>query len=142
MPKALEKIWIGLDWGTHSSKWWYEAEEEPGKLLPTTKAPAVIDSTIHRSGQKLSLIRERTRVKSDCQDSRLKRLLLSDPQGADYWDAVREGIGISLGDAATLSLGTLLGDVVRDLGSRNDAISPDKTTVEIRYSLPNWISPD
>jgi hypothetical protein len=140
MPKALERIWIGLDWGTHSSKWWYEAAEEPGKLLPPTKAQAVIDSTIHRSGQKLSLVKEREIPKSECQDPRLKRRLLDDPLGADYWGAIREGIGISLGEAATLSLGVLLGDVVRDLASRDYVIVPDKTAVEIRYSLPNWIS--
>jgi hypothetical protein len=140
MPEALKRVWIGLDWGTHSSKWWYEAEEEGGKLLPAIKAPAVIDSTIHRSGQKLSLARERELLKSECQDARLKRRLLDDPLGADYWGAIREGIGISLGEAATLSLGVLLGDVVRDIGSKNYAILSGKTAIEIRYSLPNWIS--
>ena len=139
MPKALSRISIGLDWGTHSSKWWYEAEEEIGKLLPATKAPAVIDSTIHRSGAKLSLGREREIRKSECADSRLKRRLLDDPLGADYWGAIREGIGISLGEAATLSLGVLLGDVACDLRSRDYAIVPGETAVEIRYSLPNWI---
>src|SRR5260370_37057139 len=142
MTKSLEKVWIGLDWGTHSSKWWYTAEEKPGKFFESTKTETVIDSTIHKTGRKLRLEREKSRVKSDCQDARLKRFLLNDPQGANYWEAAREGIEISLAEAASLSLAVLLGDVIASLAERNYSIVQGKTNVEIRFSLPNWISAD
>jgi len=65
-------------------------------LVPRTPG-AVVDSTIYRTGQTLRLVRERTVLDSEVQDSRVKRFLLQDPQGASFWDAPREGIGISLG---------------------------------------------
>ncbi len=109
-------------------------------LAPRTPG-AVVDSTIYRTGQTLRLVRERTVLDSEIQDSRVKRFLLQDPQGASFWDAPREGIGISLGDAATLSLAVLLGDAVSRL-EKQDLRIDQGTKVSIVYSLPNWISSD
>ena len=73
--------------------------------------------------------------------TRLKRLLLKDPQGASYWDAIRDGIGISLGEAALLTLGCLLGGVASHVATENLELTPS-TEVHLRFSLPNWIGSD
>jgi hypothetical protein len=101
LASIVRKLWVGLDWGTHSSKWWYNFENADGVVGQSSRAEAVVDSTIHRSGDRLRMLRERTRTQSEVQDARLKRLLLKDPQGASYWEAVRDGIRVSLGEAVT-----------------------------------------
>ena len=141
MAKPLKEVCIGLDWGTHSSKWWFAAIEDSGRLLSPKTPGAVLDSTIYRTGETLKLVRERTVSDSEIQDPRVKRFLLQDPQGASFWDAPREGIGISLGDAATLSLSVLLGDAVSRLKKQELQIGRE-TKVSIVYSLPNWIGSD
>jgi hypothetical protein len=101
----------------------------------------VVDSTIQRTGGRLKVSREGARQVSDIQDARLKRLLLKDPQGASYWDAIREGIGISLGDASGFVLSVLLADVL-DHTHKTGLLITDQTSIILRYSLPNWIGPD
>ncbi len=60
MGQPLRKLWIGLDWGTHSSKWWYTAEGEAGNPIEGASIYPVIDSTVYRTGDRLKLVRERT----------------------------------------------------------------------------------
>ena len=133
------KLTIAIDWGTHSSKWWYTLEGKSRKKAPTP-VPRVIDSTVHRQGEALLVNRERTLVRSDVQDSRLKRLLLVDPMGADYWEAVRQGIGVSLGEAATLVIACMLSDVFSNFLQTGENL--DDLAVHIHYSLPNWTEAD
>lgn len=141
MTGTVQKIWIGLDWGTHSSKWWYTAEDTTGAQVQSSRVEAVIESTIHRSGNRLKMLRERTRTQSEVQDARLKRLLLKDPQGASYWDALRDGIRVSLGEASALSLSTLLGDVAEHIANSQLELTQN-CDIELRFSLPNWIGDD
>jgi len=42
----IKTIWIGLDWGTHSSKWWYTAENLDEHSFGPSAVPAVVDSTV------------------------------------------------------------------------------------------------
>jgi len=141
MARSLAKLWIGLDWGTHSSKWWYTAEDENGTLIDLAKADSVVDSSVYRRGDSVFLVHEGGLAEKEVADRRLKRLLLKDPQGASYWDAAREGIRMSLGEAAALSLAALLGDVAANLEA-NGLLLTEKTVTELRYSLPNWIAAD
>ncbi|MGB9237029.1 MAG: hypothetical protein WCC04_21685 [Terriglobales bacterium] len=67
--------------------------------------------------------------------------MLKDPQGASYWDASREGIRVSLGEAAVFSLSTLLGDAAEHLKNSGLELAED-CQIEIRFSLPNWIGDD
>lgn len=138
MPESIRRLWIGLDWGTHSSKWWYSVETAAGGHEQTQRPGPVIDSTLHRIGDHLAMQRERTPIRSDIQDARLKRLLLNDPQGASYWDAIREGIHISLGEAATLGLALLLGEAIENAQTRF-RIDRD-VHLHLCFSLPNWIN--
>lgn len=143
METDVRQLWAGIDWGTHSSKWWYSADTGGRRELEPVRLPGVIDSTIYRQGESLIIARERARTRSlsDLEDARLKRLLLTDPQGASFWDASREGIGISLGEAATLTIACLLGDMFRF--SRDQGLSISSATqVNLRFSLPNWIGMD
>ena len=138
---SVRRLWMGIDWGTHSSKWWYTVETGSGKIIQPSKLPGVVDSTIYRLGDDLIVGRERARIRRDLADPRLKRLLLKDPQGASYWDASREGIGISLGEAATLTVGCILGDVAAYLADESLELTPS-TEINLRFSLPNWIDVD
>src|SRR6266436_3938392 len=101
----------------------------------------LVTSKRHLAVGALVITRERGRIREDLSDPRLKRLLLGDPQGASYWDAVREGIGISLGEAATLTIGCMLGDVYQQLSSEGLELTP-RTEIAVRFSLPNWIGDD
>lgn len=136
----IEELTVGLDWGTHSSKWWYTTSRRGAFRQPRT-LPRVIDSTVYRKGESLMVHRERTPVKADIQDIRLKRMLLADPMGADYWGAVRQGIGISLGEAATLVIACLLSDMYANLVADGNELT-ESTKVNLRYSLPNWTEAD
>lgn len=136
----VKELTVGLDWGTHSSKWWYTTSRG-GAFRQPSALPRVIDSTVYRKGDSLEVHRERTSVQADIQDLRLKRMLLADPMGADYWGAVRQGIGISLGEAATLVIACLLSDMHANLVAEGNELT-DSTTVNLRYSLPNWTEAD
>lgn len=135
----VAKLTIGIDWGTHSSKWWYTLDGNSPRRAPNS-VPRAIDSTVHRQGDTLVIQRERVPVRSDVQDSRLKRLLLVDPMGADYWGAVRQGIGISLGEAATLVIACMLSDAYASLSQTGANL--DRVAIQINYSLPNWTEAD
>lgn len=141
MSTNVRRLVIGIDWGIHSSKWWYSATLSGGKTLQPSRIPGVIDSTIYRGGANLVVARERGRTGEYLTDRRLKRLLLGDPQGASYWDAVRDGIGISLGKASTLTIACLLGDVEQQLKAEGLELAA-RTEIAIRFSLPNWIGDD
>jgi hypothetical protein len=140
MPALIKQLWIGLDWGTHSSKWWYSVETVAGEYEQAHRSGAVIDSTVHRTGDGLAMVRERTPLRSEIQDPRLKRLLLNDPQGASYWEAMREGIRISLGEAAALTLALLLGEAIE--GIRTNFRTDTNLRLHLCFSLPNWINSD
>jgi hypothetical protein len=130
-----------MDWGTHSSKWWYTVQLNGGRHAGPPELPRVIDSTIYRSGDDLLVGHERARITRDVADTRLKRLLLKDPQGASYWEAVREGIGVSLGEAAVLTIGCMLGDVAKYLREQDLDVA-SAMQIHLRFSLPNWIGED
>ena len=138
---SLSRLWIGVDWGTHSSKWWFTAQDSRGQISDVGRANPVVDSTLHRVGSSLMLAYEGTRLQSDCSVARLKRHLIENPLGPDYWEAAWRGTGLSLGDAATLCLATLLGDVATRLEEQKLGVDAE-TRVSVRFSLPNWISND
>jgi len=141
MSANVRRLCVGIDWGTHSSKWWYVAQTSTGKRIEPSQLPSVIDSTIYRTASNLTIHRERARKRPEVADARLKRLLLKDPQGASYWEATREGIGISLGEAATLTIGCMFGDMFQSL--KEATLRIDSTAeIEVRFSLPNWIGND
>lgn len=137
-------LFVGIDWGTHSSKWWYSVEveeQQQGVMMQPRSLARVVDSTIRRKGDSLLIHRERAQTECDVQDSRLKRLLLADPMGADFWKAVREGIRVSSGEAAVLVISCMLSDVYASLANENIQLS-QSTQIELRYSLPNWTQDD
>ncbi|MDP2899070.1 MAG: hypothetical protein Q8Q12_21240 [bacterium] len=68
----------------------------------------------------------------------MKRRLIQDPQGADYWQAVRGDTSTSLGEVAVLSLAILLGDAFADIRARGFDLAPE-TEVNLCFSLPNWV---
>lgn len=137
----VREIWIGLDWGTHSSKWWYTVCVEDGRLQHVRNPGPVVNSTVYRDDDRLFLTCDREGVHRLTADPRLKRRLIEDPLGADYWEARRAGIGVSLGSAACLSLSVLLGAVAGSL-RQNSLQLHESCPIHLCFSLPNWVGED
>ncbi len=136
----IKAIWVGIDWGTHSSKWWYTAEHETGAVFGPLRVGPVIDSTIHRRGERLVLVRERTVIASDLRIPRIKRCLIEYPLGPSFWDASwEESTGLSLGESSALSLAVILGDAAENMKANGLQIALGQTEVRLCFALPNWV---
>ena len=84
-------------------------------------------------------MRERTVVPANAvAGRRLKRRLIEDTMGADYWEARREDTGTSLGDVAVFSLCVLLGDVAENVRARGLEFLAE-SQIRLRFSMPNWV---
>lgn len=136
----IKTVWVGIDWGTHSSKWWYTCEDENGGLTEPRRVGPVIDSTLHRRGGNVMLVRERTAIESDFPTSRIKRCLIEYPLGPSFWEAKWEdSTGLSLGEAATVSLAVILRDALDNMQSNGLEVASGRTNVRLCFSLPNWV---
>lgn len=136
----VKKLWVGIDWGTHSSKWWYTAEDTSENVFEPRNVDAVIDSTLHRHGQNLLLVREKTLTTRDLSIPRLKRCLIEYPLGPNFWEAIWEdSTGVSLGEASALSLAVILRDVFDSVQANGLEVVPGQTEIRICFSLPNWV---
>lgn len=129
MPQAL----IGVDWGTHSSKWnWVSSaegsstrgqfkilrsevqfEESSGKILLTTEPPD--PNSIFESG--------------------IKGILIKDPN-VPFWTGQRRPMRLTLGELVSFSLWSLLSEAYLNLCQNRPAEPSD---IEVRFSLPNWV---
>ena len=136
----IKTFWVGVDWGTHSSKWWYTAEDESGEAFEPRRVGSVIDSTIHRRGESVVLVRERTATSGGLAIPRIKRCLIEYPLGPNFWEAKwEESTGLSLGEASALSLAVILGDAAENARTNGLQIIPGQTQIRTRFSLPNWV---
>ena len=126
--------YIGVDWGTHSSKWCYQ--DSNGKVV----VGGIWDSRVWRIGDCLAMFPVSRRYVGDHGVNALKRKLIHDP-GQAFWHGERSDIQASLGEAVVFSLSTLLLDAVAKLKSSGiDVAKAEK--LKIRFSHPNWITPD
>lgn len=126
--------YIGVDWGTHSSKWCYQ--ESSGKVV----VGEIWDSRVWRIGDCLAMFPSSRRYFGDHGVNALKRKLIHDP-GQAFWTGERSDIGASLGEAVVFSLATLLLDAVAKLKSSGINVA-NADTLKVRFSHPNWITPE
>src|SRR5262249_22478981 len=96
MPGAF----LGIDWGTHSSKWCYQ--DAAGKRV----VGRIWDSRVWRHEDQLSIFPLRARFQAGQGEAALKRKLINDPD-QPFWEGQRRRLGVSLGESVVFSLMSL-----------------------------------
>src|SRR5216684_8120809 len=105
------KLFVGIDWGTHSSKWACSSGDR-GQYL--RGMPIHGSEILHENGElTFSPPEEKTAKNEDVLVRSLKGVLIHDPLGASFWDSPRADTGTSLGEVVVFSLCCLLGDAKR-----------------------------
>jgi hypothetical protein len=123
--------YLGVDWGTHSSKW---AFQKPG--LNPLVGP-IWDSAVSRIASNLAMHTTEQRHQDPSREVALKRKLIQDPDQS-FWDGPRPKLGVTLGESVVFSLLCLLIDAERTLNGRGLSVREPGSV--IRFSHPNWIS--
>lgn len=128
MSKAL----IGVDWGTHSSKWnWMSGEDyfDRGEfnILPS-------DVQLDPGADRIFLSFDPPREDS-VFESGIKGTLIRDPYGP-FWVGPRRQIKLTLGELVSFSLWSLLSEAYQNLKQKR---STEPSEIEVRFSLPNWV---
>jgi hypothetical protein len=130
----MSEACIGVDWGTHSSKWCYQDLER------RTLVGDLWDSQVWRVEGHLAMFPILRHYRGECGESGLKRKLIDDPD-QPFWDGARPKLGASLGEAIVFSLLCLLCDAHAALSERGLGVK-DRGPVSVRFSHPNWVTAD
>ncbi len=134
MAMAEQALHLGIDWGTHSSKWACRVGEE-GKYMPHFP---LYSSSLLRVGEELTFSPEDEAEDEDSIVRSLKGRLIEDPLGQPFWGSEpRMDTGTSLGEAVAFSLCSLLSDAKRRISEEIDSITTTK--LSIGFSFPNWV---
>ncbi|HYX72853.1 MAG TPA: hypothetical protein VE732_08780 [Nitrososphaera sp.] len=131
------KALIGIDWGTHSSKWTWSFLESDSQLTSGQFFRILRSDVRLDNNQRIFLSTEEPPSGSIFEFS-LKGTLIRDPYGS-FWEGHRRRSKLSLGELVSFSLWFLLGEAYESLCSRT-GIEPD--IVDVRFSLPNWVGSD
>jgi hypothetical protein len=133
MPSSSEaKLQLGIDWGTHSSKWACSSGSSRS-FMPTMplynsdlmcEEDSITFSPHDDAGDERSIRRG------------VKGLLINDPRGTPFWDVDREDTGTSLGEAVAFSMCCLLNDAISSIPTSLHRSNPN---LEIVFSFPNWL---
>ena len=129
------KLFLGIDWGTHSSKWAC-ASGDGGNYL---KGMPIHRSELLCSNDELTFSpsEDNAAKNEDLLVRSLKGVLIRDPMGALFWDSPRVDTGTTLGEAVVFSLCCLLADAKRRIIGQ---LGTDKLPeLEIGFSFPNWV---
>lgn len=124
-------VYLGVDWGTHSSKW---AFQHPG-LNPIVGT--IWDSAVSRIGTDLAMHTMELHHQGPSREVALKRKLIQDPDQS-FWEGSRPKLGVTLGESVVFSLLCLLLDADKTLNRRGLEFRERGSVV--RFSHPNWIS--
>lgn len=129
MPEAL----IGVDWGTHSSKWnWVSFAG--GSLVRGQFKILRSDVQLDQASSRILLSVEQPPANS-IFESGIKGSLIKDPDGP-FWTGRRKRIKLTLGELVSFSLWSLLSEAYQNLSEHSSAEPRD---IEVRFSLPNWV---
>jgi hypothetical protein len=127
------RLWIGIDWGTHSSKWVCHRDNSENPA-----AGEIHNSTLVRINEQLLFPRGQDIPEGDERIESLKGIIIKDPFGP-FWDADRMDSHSSLGEAVSFSFCCLLTDVSRFLKEGHGIDTEAVAAKEIGFSLPNWL---
>lgn len=128
----VKKVFLGVDWGTHSSKWAADIITDKGSI---TKSNLISSDLLYRDGE----------ITIDPTDDyypnveriiSLKRRIILDPHGP-FWEFNRKDIGMPLGMGVLFSICSILGDFLNFINNEMSLNSLANT--EIGFSFPNWL---
>jgi hypothetical protein len=121
-----EDVVLGIDWGTHSSKW---ACYQSSRRIYHRKLP-LYSSDLNSSDGKMMFGQEL--IRDDDGVRGLKSVLINDPLGSSFWKTERLDINVSLGEAVSFSITCLLADALTELSLQSKG-------AQICFSFPNWL---
>ena len=126
---------IGIDWGTHSSKWtWTWLGAASSKFIEGPHRILRSDVRLENATHKI-LLSDEAPPSASIYESSLKRNLIRDPDAA-FWGGPRRHSKLTLGELVSFSLWFLLGEAYQNVC---DATGSEADVVDIRFSLPNWV---
>ena len=125
MTHRRNRVFVGVDWGTSSSK--TICRRRDGYFFP--HQPIFSSNLVHNHNR---LTFAPNDDYSEPQSKPLKEILIQDPLGQPFWDSDRLDIDASLGDAIAFSLCCLLVDAIDRL--------PLDSAIELGFSFPNWLA--
>lgn len=134
MVGLVTKVWAGIDWGTHSSKWVCHVEGSD-----STGSAKIHSSALLRTEAALMLSASDEPPRGGELIESLKGKIMSDPLGQSFWDADRADTRCSLGEAVTFSLCSLLGAINSQLQRERGFNLGQNTRVCLGFSMPNWL---
>jgi hypothetical protein len=128
-------MFLGIDWGTHSSKW--ACQPPNGRPI----VGPIWDSTIWRDGNSLQMFLEKAHHQGQYREGGLKHSIILD-HNQPFWEGNRRILGVTLGEATAFSIYNFLTDVQTQLQQRHQIRIDPASRIDIRFSLPNWLSPE
>jgi len=128
---------IGVDWGTHSSKWTWTLLDSDSRRQPFGQFFKILrsDVRVDEPSERVFLSVDNPPTGSIHEFS-LKGTLIRDPYGP-FWEGRRARSRLTLGELVSFSLWFLVSEAYQNLKATLD-IEPD--LLEVRFSLPNWVS--
>lgn len=133
MPQTRASI--GIDWGTHSSKWtWTCLESDSAKVLQGPYKILRSEVCLENGTNRIFLDTDAPRAGS-VYISSVKGKLIKNPD-QPFWGGLQKRIWLSLGELVSFSLWFLLGEVYQNLYT---TVGRQPEEVDVRFSLPNWV---
>lgn len=131
-----DTAYIGVDWGTHSSKWTWTRlagpaawpKHGPFKILRSEVCLEQDADRIFLSDSQQPPAHDSTFVHS------IKRQLIQNPDAA-FWTGPQRRMKLTLGELVAFSLWALVGEAYDNI-CRDDH---KPANIEVRFSLPNWV---
>lgn len=128
----MSRVFIGVDWGTHSSKLWIAHDRKVLDAPIFSSDMLCVDGTLTFSHQ--------PQTDDDGPLRGLKSFLINDSLATPFWSREdRLDTGTSLGEAVTFSVVCLLAEAKRIVEKRTDASFNES---ELGFSFPNWLAED
>jgi len=134
MGKHIKKIYVGIDWGTHSSKWAAEVVTEEGGSIFLS---AIISSDLLVDDGKITMAPPDGYLPKIERVSSFKRYIIDDPN-TPFWVGTRNDINMSMGAGVVFSICTLFRDFLSKLSER-ELIANNFAEIEVGFSFPNWL---
>jgi hypothetical protein len=128
------RIYLGIDWGTQSSKWAAEIDHN-GK---SEYFNGIVRSDLLCHNDEIIMdpmedyLPKIERVRS------FKGCIIKDPF-TPFWDAPRDDVGMSMGAGVVFSICTLFGDFLSTLRKKKIPLKDIEALIEIGFSFPNWL---
>lgn len=129
---TAKKIYLGIDWGTHSSKWIADIITKNDKNI---QASNLIKSDLLFFDEKIIVDPSDDYHPNRDRVISLKKNIIKDPY-APFW-CERDDIGMSMGGGVTYSICALLGNFLYTI-EKKKLLLDKSTDIEIGFSFPNW----